>query len=218
MAKLFRDSADNDVDAVVRRGNEIDSEELERLHSILAHEIEIDAVVHSDLKPDGSFGEASVVLHDDGITVIEDGELARQQPKFELDSVLCRDFVGNGVLEAKLAGDRRVELARYSRTYADAFQEFHRLANEALGVSQEQLEERNEKVEKVSGPKEESHTYRCPNCADVKHVMRRLVSYVKPYWPYAVLAQVLAPGFLIRFLVDTSLAPAAVPGVPAPVA
>ncbi len=208
--------------------NELTDKEKKELHDILGPDSPIEAAAFSDMTLDGNFGTEILVLCSNKLCVINDQNKVRKIPYLDIQSSMTRDYVGNGMFEIKTKDSRRHELVRYSRTHADAFAQMAKRINQKLGVTQEEQEAEAEEMKKSGGPTEEAPTYRCPNCghplqnpwdscpkcANVRHVMRRLFKYLKPYWPLVVLSQItsliftmttLAPGYLLRFLIDTAL-------------
>ncbi|MFW6163866.1 MAG: ABC transporter transmembrane domain-containing protein, partial [Planctomycetota bacterium] len=213
----------------IYRLDELSSDERDELQRIAGRGRQLTAVVDSDLLASGRYGRSRLLICDDELLVTEDGELEKSVALGRVASVHCRDFVGNGVLEASTKKGRRIELIRYSRTMSDSFQEIAERINSSLDVSEEELQAKEEEVARTSGPKEET-TYRCPNCGhplkystDVcpkctskRLVMLRLVKLMRRHWGVAVaclgLAVVvtlarLGPGYLVKQLVDKSLNP-----------
>ena len=124
----------------------------------------IEAATYSDLLPTGVYGRCLLVLTDKEIFTASNGTSEQRIPLDEIASVHCRDFVGNGLLEVRTKDGRRIELIRYSKTLAESFEEIAGWINRKLSVSEDELEDHEEKLSRVSGPKEQRGTYRCQNC------------------------------------------------------
>jgi ATP-binding cassette subfamily B protein len=219
---------------VVRDVTLLPEDEQEKLADIVGAGIPVRAVVYSDLLLSGRFGRSRVILTDGDIISAPDSERAVRFPLESIALVSCREFVGNGVLEARQKDDKRRELARFSRTYGEAFQEFAREANRALGLSDTEL--RASEEEGSLGTKDGDRTYRCPNCghplsyasdncpncASKRQVMGRLMGFMSAhrtaFWLSIALTIVvvginLVPAYLVRHLVDDVLEADAAPPV-----
>ena len=204
--------------------------EVRRQLQMLAGDDKIEAIVDSDLLFIGRYGHNRLVLCAQKILVVEDGVILRNVRLCDIASAHCKDFVGNGVLELRLKDGQRLELIRYSKTMSERFGEIADRVNKSLAVSEEELEAREDEISKVSRPKEDKSTYRCPNCghplanaSDVcpkctskRQVMMRLMSLMRGHWRLAIVGLVLsivltavnlAPGLLVRELVDKALRP-----------
>jgi ATP-binding cassette subfamily B protein len=218
---------------VVRDVTLLPDDEQERLGDLVGAGTPIRAVVYSDLLLSGRFGRSRVVLTDGEIVVAAGRERPTRLPLEKVASVQCREFVGNGLLEAGLRDGGRIELARFSRTYVEAFQEFAREANQALGLSKEEALTR-EQEPGGPGAKESDRMYRCPNCghplgyssdtcpkcASKRQVMGRLMGFMSAhrgaFWLSIALTVVvvginLVPAYLVRHLVDDVLEADAAP-------
>jgi len=183
--------------------------------------------MYSDLLSSGRYGRTRFILTDEALLVAEEGQGGRRFPLSRLRSVYCREFVGNAVLVGRLQDGGEVDLIRYSKTFAEPFQEAARRLNALLGLDEEALQAQEEAAAKVSGPHEEG-TYRCPNCghpltspgdvclkcASKGRLMRRLLSFLKDHKGLAVAGALLsvagtafqlAPGILMKHLVDQAL-------------
>jgi len=195
----------------------------------------IKAAAYSDLLPSGVYGRCVLVLTDKEIFAASDGRCERRIPLKEIFSIHCRDFVGNGLLEAQTTDGHLIELIRYSKTLAESFEEIARRINDKLSLSEDELQKNEEKLSRVSGPKEQRGTYRCPNCgfpmkyaSDIcprcikkRAMLRRLMSFLKGHGGLVIAGALLSvvvtvanlgPGYLVRMLVDKSLNPVALEG------
>ncbi len=152
----------------------------------------------------------------------------------EVEFVICRDYVGNGQMEAQLSDKRQVPLIRYTQTLSERFQEAEEHINEMLGG--QLTEELREESRAADSPSEKQLSYRCPNCeyplkyqgdvcpkcVNISSVLLRLAQYLRPYWKGASLglglalmlaAIQMAPGVLLQRLID---GPLRLPSVPSP--
>ncbi len=185
-------------------------------------------VIVTDMLPSGDFGKSYVLVCDERICVVVDGELRSAIDFDEIEEVHSRDFVGNGVLEVRTVDGRKTELARFSRTLSGSAQELSRIINRKLGKSDVEIEETEEIVGKASGPKQDGATYRCPTCdfplrhqgdacprcANRRSFIAQVAKYVRPYLPLVAFGAFLsvfvtianlAPGELVRRLVDRAI-------------
>ena len=209
---------------------DLSEQDQEHVEELAGDPRQIELIAVSDILPSGDYGRNYVILCSDTILVSIDHSVTRRIPLNEISAVLCRNFVGNGLLEARTKDEGRIELARYSRTLTDSFQVMADHINDHLGVSDQELAEKREEMEKVSGPKEERPTYRCPSCghplshegdacpkcAQRSLVFGKLLKYLKPLWPQALLGFLftiivtlcnLGPGYLVRQMIDRALLP-----------
>jgi len=213
----------------IRSPHDLPASERRRLYELVGGG-QISFFVDSDLLFQGRYGESRLVLTDEEVVVLEDGVVRSRLRLDDLASVSCKDFVGNGVLEARTKADRRFELVRYSGTTSQAFHEMADRINQLLSVSESDLEIHQEEIAKSSGPKEGRLTYRCPNCGyplmnpfdacprctSKKRVMVRLARMMRDdrrllvvsiALAFVFTAAALAPGLLLKYLVDDVLAP-----------
>ena len=208
---------------------ELSDDERYALRRIVGPTPKIRAVAYSDLLLNGQYGRSCLIVTEDEIIAGEIGAETKRLPLDGIASVVSRDFIGNGLIQARLDDDRRVDLLRYSKTLTDTFAEIAGYINKRLNVSDDELEAQEEEVAKVSGPKEE-RTYRCPTCgyplkyaSDVcprctstRQVMMRLFGFMMlRKWLFVAgtllsivgVGVTLAPPFLVRFLIDNVLSP-----------
>jgi len=208
--------------------------EREELRRLAGTANRIKAVVYSDLLFSGLYGRSRLLLCDNEILIAEDGRIAKRVTLAEVMSARCLDFVGNAMLQVRLKDGRRMEMIRYSKTLADAFQEIADHINRLLHVSEDEIEAHDEQAAKVSGPKEEKRTYRCPNCGhpllfasdacpnctSKRQVMGRLFRFmmgrrrlfvVGTFLSIIGVGVTLAPPFLTRLMVDDVLKRADLP-------
>ncbi|MFW6157794.1 MAG: ABC transporter ATP-binding protein, partial [Planctomycetota bacterium] len=215
---------------MVHEREDLDDEEFDRLASLIG-DAAVEVVVDSDLLFSGEYGHNQLVLCDDRLFVVDEDSVLKQAALDDIAAAYCKDFVGNGMLEVRLHDDRQVELIRYSKTMADAFQDVARRINQSIAVTEDELEAQEEEVAKIAGPKDAEASYRCPNCGHpLRHpsdacprctrsgqVMIRLVRDMRHHWRLALVGMLLSvlftvmnlgPGLLVRELVDGCLRPA----------
>ncbi len=182
--------------------------------------------IESDMDLEGQYVTSWLIVIPEEIHVVSDGDLKASYDRENIAYVHSTDYVGNGLLEARLQDGGQVPLIRFSKTLSDHFEEAEDEINSILGyeLSQEEKDEKDE----TAGPSEEKLTYRCPNCGyplhnqgdvcpkcvNVSSVIWRLMGYLRPYWKQTVtglfLALLLAsiqlmPGFLLHKLIDGPL-------------
>ena len=200
----------------------------EALEALVGGDSRVVAVADSDLLPHGQYGHSHLVLCEDEILVLAEGEVDLRLSLDDALTVQAMDFVGNGELQVWMKDGRRLGVIRYSMSLADVFEQVARRANALLNVSEEDLQEHEEAVSKISGPKEEKETYRCPNCGhpllqptdacpkctSKREVMGRLLQFLfahrLAFWTGSslsiiVIAINLAPAVLVRLLIDDVL-------------
>jgi len=230
-SKTYEPTSGEKKQPAVRNIEDIPKDERKQLQSLTANQ-DIQAIVYSDLLFSGRYGHSRLLLTGEQILVIEGGEIVQSVRLDEVTSAYCRDFVGNGLLEVHLNNGRRLEMIRYSKRMSDPFQEVASRVNKELHLSEDEMEAQEDKVAKISGPKEEKPTYRCPNCGhplasasdacpkctSKRRVLFRLLRLVSGHRRIAVWALLLSvlfaaiglgPGYLVRELVDNSLRPVA---------
>ena len=200
-----------------------------------------EAILHvtpTDMTVDGRYSEGWLVLTESRLLVLYQGEKA---PGFQLDLNLVRAIdiehhVGNGLLiAATLSG--RVKLARFSRRHSLDFEQARdhieqaiaqngrALPDETVGVRAPRSSHRKA-LERQAGT-------RCPNCGSAlkgsvcprclqkSRLIRRILSYAKPYWKQVALSvtllllggalQMVQP-YLTGRLVDEALIPGTLAG------
>jgi len=224
-----QDSNEEKRFAPLRNIEDVKRVDREKLQQLAGGE-RIRTVVDSDMFFSGRYGHTRLLLCDEHILVIEGDKVAKRVPLDEIASLHCRGFVGNGVLEVLTPAGQQIELIRYSNTVADSFHELADRVNRSLKVNEDDLEAREEQISKVSAPKEDKPTYRCPNCGyplsspsdacpkctSKKQMMLRLMLLMKGHWRLAAVGLLLSifftvanlgPGLLVKELVDRALRP-----------
>jgi ATP-binding cassette subfamily B protein len=209
--------------------DELPRDEHDGLREVIGGE-PIRAVIDCDLRFSGQYGHSHLLLSDRRLALIEGGRIHVSVALEDVATAYCKDYVGNALLEVRLKDDRRLELARYSKTMAEAAQQLAERINRTLNVSEEEIEAEAEQASKMSGPKEEKPTYRCPNCGhplasasdacpkcvNTRQVLWRLTKLCAHHRRIAAagaalsvlfIAVNLGPGILVRQLVDGALRP-----------
>ncbi len=190
--------------------------------------------VISDMTLDGDYEECILEITENEIRTVSESGVQAHIDINNVEFVICKDYVGNGQMEAQLTDERQIPLARYTKTLSERFQEAEKEINNILGGKL--TEEVREEKQAAESPSEKQLSYRCPNCGyplrhqgdvcpkcvNVKSVLLRLSHYLKPYWKEAVLGLFLAlmlaaiqmaPGVLLQRLID---GPLRLPSVPSP--
>ncbi len=177
----------------------------------------------ADLATDGRFGERWVVLADDRVLTVasEDGEarVQRDLALTDIDEFKLESLVGGGVLQAVVDG-REVDLISYTNALSKRFADVRTQLEAAL------------KDKPI--PEAPDRIFRCPKCGMVLGertrvcvrcvrrgaMLRRLLSYARPYRAGLALVSVLmiaaaafglVPPWLTKILVDDVLIPKANP-------
>ena len=208
---------------------DLSDEQRQRIRAIIGDDVQIVRAVYSDLLPSGHFGDSLLIQTTaDFITVDQDDTVLLRLPLSGVTSVLCRDLVGNGLLEARGHGGERMELLRYSRTLTDPFHELAATINREFGHADEDHEAQQEEAAKRAGPAEERQSSRCPSCGhplryptdpcpyctNKTKVLVRLVRYlfrhkrlvvIGTLTSLAVVAINVSPPILVRMLIDNAL-------------
>jgi ABC-type multidrug transport system fused ATPase/permease subunit len=208
-------------------------EQADVLRSAAGPDQEIRAVVDSDLLDHGYFGLTHVLLTDEELLVIRAGVKERAVRLDKIASAHAVEYVGNGQLQLWMKDGGRPYLVRYSKSLANAFEDMAAQINRKLGLSSQELLDRDAQAARVGGPKEQ-RAYRCPNCShpltsptdacphctNRRLVMGRLlrllwcqraVFLVGSLLSLVVIGINLAPALLIRFLIDDVLQPQGLP-------
>lgn len=187
--------------------------------------------VIGDIARDGSYGDRCFVVTDKRLLILDCGPeaAAGAEPSVnghvevdldKLGELQTEPLVGSGVLVATVEG-RRVELLQYTNSRAADFVKATKAINELVKdekpISVEALREgTDEKRCKTCGRVLPVWSDVCPRCVDRRKVLRRIVAYSLPYWPYLAAAIVLsllataasmAPPYLSKPLMDDVLVP-----------
>ena len=207
---------------------DLSASDQQAIRNALGWGADIHHVLILDILPSGIYGKNYLVVEDNHLCVVADGSVSQSLSLEEISEIQGRDFVGNGVLEARKKNGEKIEVARYSRTLSDSVKELTRLVREKLGYPESELGEQQETLARASGPREDMGTYRCPSCGyplahqgDVcprcsgrKSFLGRVYKYIKPNMPLVIAGSIfsilvtvgnLGPGFLVRMLVDRAI-------------
>lgn len=202
--------------------------------AVAAHMAENERVIFAlrgDVAADGSYGDRVLVATDRQLLVVDlppSGDGATEPsgngvlavPLASVNEVKAEPQVGSGLLVATVDGNR-VELLQYTNTLAA---DFTRAAKAVTDFVKDHKPVSLEKLQATSDRKRCEKCGRvlptwsdvCPKCIDRRKVIRRIVGYSLPYWPYLTLAMFLsiattvtnlAPPWLSRTLVDRVLGP-----------
>jgi ATP-binding cassette, subfamily B, bacterial len=181
----------------------------------------------TDLAADGSYGERCLVVTDKRLVVVDApvngepaGDGATTVELETLEELHTEPLVGCGLLVGTVAG-RRVELLQFTNSLAA---DFAKASGAVTALVKEQTPISLEKLEHGTDEKRCKHCGRvlpvwsdvCPRCVDRRRVLRRIIAYSLPYWPYLAVAMALSiattvanlvPPWLSRTLVDRVLGP-----------
>jgi len=215
------------------------------VNALTLHNEGVDQVViaePTDLSLEGTYGEEWVVITYDYLRIYPangsapETEPARPRlslPLAELKSPQTESLVGGGALLAVVDG-KRVELARYTRTYQRAFERVSRYLRDVVKYREESSDDGQKNKPTLAPVVEEEKrcprcdfvippgTRVCPACMNKRRVLVRLSKYLKPYAKETTFLTLLmlassalglvAP-YLTRPLMDVVLVP---PGTPLP--
>ena len=205
------------------------ADEQKRLRSILGDDSPVIRIVYSDMLISGTFGPGVLVQTDsEFVCVDEDDKILKRVSMDAVESVHCRNLVGNGILQALGPGKQRIDLLRYSRTLTEPFEQLTRRINSELGIDEEQQEEHEEEVAKATSHREEKKNVRCPQCGhplahesdpcpfctNKKRLLWRLVGYLFRHKRLLLIGTItsllvvginLSPPILVRLLIDKAL-------------
>lgn len=179
--------------------------------------------VRTDMARDGTFGERWLVATPEHLSVWtpQQGTLEPDLalPLKEVSSFTTDALIGASALQANVNGNV-VEVLRYSNAHTKKFSKVAQRLDQMVKAEAIKEEEEEEKPRFCPhcGLLLPDWTSVCPACVSKLKVLRRLLTYVKPYWFWAVLLAVLTlsstglglvPAQLMRFLVDQILVPRA---------
>jgi ATP-binding cassette subfamily B protein len=192
---------------------------------------DIRVAVSSDMSLDGYFEDCWLLATDKRVLVLsgnhsQSPKLVHDLPIADIEDIELKNYVGNGILEAKTA-DKAVELLRFSRTALreNGITEIP----DAIDRLREQNGQRVEKrrrhgrghflrdVHRCEKCGRFMHRGTCPHCLQKRTLLARLFGYLKPYWYMAVIAFALtlfttglglAPTYITKMLTDDVFVPA----------
>lgn len=160
----------------------------------------------SDMTLNGTYDETWIILTDSRIltAVGNQPDTLRQVPLGDLVQLNVEHFVGNGLLSAKTERET-VNLARFSRRYAV---DIEKAVGEMEDILLEQTRAQHftkthDKAKQIQRRKMEQESNRCPKCGRIMtgsvcshclqkgKLIRRVLRYLVPYYPQAILSTVL---------------------------
>ncbi|UCH33230.1 MAG: ABC transporter ATP-binding protein, partial [Armatimonadota bacterium] len=172
----------------------------------LAADERIEVAAAGDVMPDGRFDVSWLVVTNRRLAVLEfdeedDDVLVRRELGLDqLDAVEFEHYVGGGLLNALRDGER-TELIRFSRTLSDLFEDARdqitaQLREHGRAEAPRGVEERGAEGEhgRTEGGRSRcptcgrplAHGDVCRACIDKQRILRRMASYLRPYWPMLV--------------------------------
>jgi len=199
----------------------------EWLDSHLADE-QVVATQHSDLHIPGHFGPHWLIITTRQVCALRrEGKVLHCNcclPLEEITDLEMLEFVGNGLLRAVTVAGGKI-LARFTHSLAPEMAVAAQKIIELINARRAELQMPGEIS--LSGGSKDQTTPRCAVCGVVLsregvctgcmnkgRIMRRMLSYVRPYWPQAVAGLLLAglataatlvPTMLLRSLLDQVL-------------
>jgi len=185
----------------------------EQCGHMLARDEKILYALLTDMTPDGDYVRGWVLLTTRRLIACSE---TGTEPNCEIpvESIIgleIRHFVGNGLLEVRTK-EEVVKLARFSRSYARDFEkavlemedhlkkldktsEFQPAAHPFKSIPRDQLDEEPNRCPKCGRYMRHGM---CPYCLDKGKLFKRLLRYLKPYIPQAIVSTLLLviSGFL----------------------
>ncbi len=199
------------------------------LGGILAPEERVLYAAVSDMSLQGTYADTWIVLTSLRIlaSTPQLSQTVQEVPLAEVTRLNVEHFVGNGILSAA-AANQTVNLARFSRRFAV---DIEKAVAEMEAVLEQEPVAANfvrthDKAKQIQRKKMEKESNRCPNCGRIMKgsvcphclqkgkLIRRVLGYVKPYYPQAIVSTILLIGngllsmvqpFLTGLLVDEVL-------------
>ena len=180
----------------------------------------------ADLLPDGRFGREWLVIGEERLWVIAEGDGGKPRielPLAELSDASARALVGGGALEVSRDGEQ-IELVRYTNARAGRFTTVAGALGKWLCGEEAQVPEEDEKRCPRCGLPLAPGTNVCPACMPRSQTLKRLSRYLLPVWRPALGLSLIAlahtalgliPPYLQKPLMDQVLAPR---GEPRPIA
>ncbi len=199
---------------------------------------EVQVIQYADLHGPGHFGDAWVIATEAAVLAVRwdaDGlKLQARVPLEELERLELREFVGNGRLDL-VSGGKTTALARFTRSLS---RDVEQTGREVAQLATEKRKVLGLPAVELAGDIGERGAARCsvcgrvlgregvcPECLNRTELAWRMLGFVRPYMPYAVLGLFLAgvatfvgllPPLVTRYLINdvimvgayTRLAPA----------
>ena len=179
---------------------------------------EVRVSARADLRDGGAFGDQWLLLAGDRLLICHDGEASQvttDLPLADITSFEIDNLVGGASLRAVVNG-QRIDLISFTNALADRFGRVREQLDAA--AKGKPVREREEKVTRcpTCGLVLGEYTRVCPRCLRRGAVLRRLLSYARPYRGRLTLILVmlvcgtavgLAPPLLTKYLVDDVLIP-----------
>ncbi|MBD3182717.1 ATP-binding cassette domain-containing protein [Candidatus Poribacteria bacterium] len=202
-------SSTKDEPLLVGSKNELPELVQEEFDSILTNQEDVKVAVASDMDLNGNYEDSWLLATDKRIVVLSGNhnkkpELVHELPLVDVDSIILKNYVGNGLLEVQTKGKAK-ELLRFSKTAYNSSE-----ISEVPKVVDEIREQNGYKVEgsnnHYNGHERGNRKVRrcekcgniirrgnlCPNCLDKHTLLARLFGYLKPYWYIAAIAFALS--------------------------
>jgi ATP-binding cassette, subfamily B, bacterial len=208
----------------VRSDETIGDELRERVNGALDDGERVVVVAHSDIGPDGRFGEQWLVVTSSHLLVFgpeveHDGAPHLVVSLKDIEGSAVEMQVGRAILQVTMGGVPRDVIA-YSNSYGAPFNKISRALDD-LAKSEKEID-----LEKLLKKDEDERfcarcgrilppwSTNCPACVQKGRILRRLFGYLRPYWWAGALAVVLSlggsglelvPPLLMKQIVDQAL-------------
>jgi len=202
-------------------GEDVDSGLRERVASVLDEGEQLLLVAESDLGPDGTFGRQWLVVTSSQLLVFGpelegDGAPRTVISLQDVEGSTVEMLVGRAVLQVTMGG-QPVDVIGYSQSCAAAFSRLSRAIDDLknnekeIDVARLTKPPEDEKVCEKCGRILPPWSSNCPACVPRGQILRRLLTYLKPYWYVAASALLvsfgssgleLIPPVLMRRLID----------------
>jgi len=193
---------------------------------------DIQLITSSDMDLEGYYNSCWLLVTDRRILVFNTSghdtpKLIHALPIADVEEVTLKNYVGNGILEARTS-QNAVELLRFSKTafYRNGIAEIPKAIDRLREQNGQKIEdkegfdrgserERGHRCEKC-GRTMPSWSDTCPHCLEKRALLLRLFSYLKPYWHIASIAFVLSllgtglnlvPTYVTKLLTDRVFVP-----------
>jgi ATP-binding cassette subfamily B protein len=188
----------------VAAGDALADDVRDRIGRALDDEERVILVAHSDIGPDGRFGEQWLVVTNSHLLVFgpeaeQDGAPHLVVSLKDVEGSQVEMQVGRAILQVTMRGLPRDVIA-YSNSYGAPFNKISRalddLAKSQKEIDLERLLKRDEderycvRCGRILPP----WSTNCPACVQKGRILRRLFGYLRPYWWAGVLAVVLSLG------------------------